>query len=217
MNPTHKKITIGSATEVGGTLIFQNLNTDHRGDALYSFQMVPRFDGTNLPLVITNNVALPVGVIDSKKRFTLGPDMTVSGHVIAGRKSVNVEGGVSLDRDAADSSIYDEYIGLQQAAQKMTVTGLMDDWFDLAKLGLASNATTHADTMFVLRQRDSNDPSGFKPRGDAEHVSITMSGKAVATSVAEWSGIDKATNAFEIYGEHDGTNAPLVALTGQTY
>ena len=45
----HKQISIGSAAQIGGMLYFQNLNTDHRGDSSYSFQILPQFDGTNNP------------------------------------------------------------------------------------------------------------------------------------------------------------------------
>lgn len=212
----HKRLTLGSTTSVGGVMLFQSLNTEHRGDSLYSFQTIPKFDGINAPITIANNVALPAGPIDNRKRFTLGP-LTVAGHTIEGIKSANIEGGISIDRDSADSSIFDEYIGIQQASQKMTVAGFMDDWFDPAKLGLIANQANHVDTKLVLRQRSTSDPSGFELPATTNHVAITMSGKAVATSIVEASGIDKATNGFDIYGEHDGTNTPLVALADQAY
>ena len=213
----HKRISIGSATENGGMIYFQNLNTDHRGDAQYSFQILPQFDGTNNPIVFTNNVALPVGPIDTQNRFTLGP-LSVGGFDVIGKKSVNIEGGISVDRDAADSEIYDEFFTIEQAGNKMTVSGILDNWLDTAaEIGLNGRNAIHTDSRFVLRKRLNGDPSGFHPPASTEHIVITVNGKAVANTIAEHSDTAKATQGFDIYGFHDGTNVPLIGLTNQTY
>ena len=213
----HKQFTIGSATELGGMILFQNLNTDHRGDSSYSFQILPQFDGTNNPITITNDVALPAGIIDNRNRFTLGP-LSVGGFEVIGKKTVNIEGGITIERDAADSEIYDEFFTISQAANKMTVSGILDNWFDTAaEIGLNGRQAAHVDSRFVLRKRLNGDPSGFHPPTATEHIVVTISGKAVANSIAEHSDTNKATQGFDIYGEHDGTNIPLIALTNQSY
>jgi len=213
----HKRFTIGSGTELGGMIYFQNLNTDHRGDAQYSFQILPQFDGTNNPITITNNEALPVGAIDNQNRFSLGP-LSVGNFEVIGKKSVNIEGGISIDRDAADSEVFDEFFSVEQAANKMTVSGILDNWFDTAaEIGLNGKTALHTDSRFVLRKRDRDDQAGYFAPAEAEHIVITISGKAVPTTIAEHSDTNKATQGFDIYGQHDGTNVPLVALTGQTY
>ena len=213
----HKRITIGSATELGGMVFFQNLNTDHRGDSQYSFQILPQFDGANNPIVITNDVALPAGAIDNRNRFTLGP-LSVGGFEVIGKKTVNVEGGNTIDRDAADSEVYDEFFSVNQSANKMTVSGILDNWFDTAaEIGLNGRTAIHTDSRFVLRKRLNGDPSGFHPPASAEHIVITISGKAVANVIAEHSDTNKASQGFDIYCEHDGTNVPLIALINQTY
>lgn len=213
----HKQISMGSDTEIGGMVYFQNLNTDHRGDSQYSFMVLPQFDGVNNPITITNDVALPAGPIDSRNRFTLGP-LSVDNFEVIGKKAVNIESGISVERDAADSSVYDEFFSLSQAAQKVSVNGILDNWFDTAaEIGLNGRTATHVDSRFVLRKRLNGDESGFHPPADNEHILITMAGKAVPVTVAEHSDTNKATQAFDIYGEHDGTNVPLVALTNQSY
>ena len=215
----HKRISIGTAagTDNGGIIYFQNLNTDHQGDSQYSFQVMPQFDGTNNPISITNDVALPVGPIDDRTRFTLGP-LSVEGFEVVGKKTVNIEGGITVDSDSADSEIYAEFFSVTTAANKMTVSGILDNWFDTAsQIGLNGRSATHANSRFVLRKRLNDDPSGFHAPDAPQHIVVTISGKAVANSIAEHSDTNKATQGFDIYGEHDGTNIPLIALTNQVY
>lgn len=211
----HRKATITQSGSNGGLIYGSSLSADHRGDASYSFSIAPQSDGTNSPIALASNVALPTGVIDNTNRYTIGPAQ-IAGVTIDGIKNINVELGVTVERESADSSVFDEYFSISQLATKLSISGINPSWWDNAKLGTIGKEATHADTSFVLRKRLKG-TAGFVPQATAEHIRLTTAGLAVPSTYFESSGSSPISSALDIYSVFDGTNVPLVANTGVSY
>ena len=209
----HRSITITQAGNSAGLIHAGSLTCDHRGDAQFSLMIKPKSDGINSPIVINQNIALPALVFDNRNRYTIGP-VELDGNTIDGLKNVSLEFGIELDRESADSSIRDEFIGLKQTAAKITMSGINPEWWDT--LGVNGNALAHADSSIVFRRRLPGG-AGFEPPAETRHIRLTCAGLAVPTNYVSTNEQAPAEAGLEIYCDHDGTNVPIVAQSGIAY
>ena len=209
----HKKIIISQSGDIAGLVHAGSLNCDHRGDAQYSFMIKPKSDGVNSPISIVNDVSLPTGTFDNGNRYTIGP-VNVAGNTINGLKSIGIDFGIEVLRESADSSIFDEFVGLSKTASRFSFSGINPSWWD--SLGVAGAAAAHADTSIVLRRRQKG-PAAFVAPATAEHIKLTAAGVAVPTNYASTSDQNPAESGLDVYCEYDGTNVPIVIQTGVAY
>lgn len=212
----HRKLTITSATRISAIAVLQTITSNHQENATATFMIKPQFDGTNVPIQITTNVALPSGPFDNGNRYKMGPS-TIGGVVIEGKKSISFNNAPSEQRESADGEIYDELVSISQYAPQTEVSGINLTWADSDKISLEGRACTHTDTSFVLRRELPGGVAGFVARTEPSHIVITQSGVAIPTNVASTSVNAPAESAFTIYSTFDGTNTPVIALTEQTY
>ena len=195
----HRRVTVSSVSASQRGLIYgKSLNCDHRGDAEYAFSIAPQSDGVNSPLVFADNVALPTGVIDNTHRYTLGP-VEIGGVLIDGIKSVNTDFGISVERESADSAIFDEYFTISKLASKLSISGINPSWWDANKLGSVGKVAEHMDTSIILRRRLTNGAAGFEPRTANRHFRITANGLAVPSGFFDSSGASPITSSFDLY------------------
>ena len=173
----------------------------------------PKSDGTNSPISITDNVALPSGTFDNGNRYTIGP-VSVGGNTIDGLKSIGVDFGIEVQRESADSAIFDEFVGLSKTAARFSFAGINPNWWN--SLGVAGAAATHANTSVVLRRRLSG-AAGYVAAATAEHIILTAAGVAVPTNYVSSSDQNPTESGLDLYCEYDGTNVPIVVQTEVAY
>ena len=212
----HRRITISQGDNVAGLFHPGSVSTDHRGDATFSFMVKPQTDGTNSPLTIEVDIALPADLqtrIDNQNRYTIGP-VTLAGTIYNGIKSFGIEFGIGVTRESADSSIFDEFIGIEKTATKISLSGLNPDWVTPGTI--SGSALAHADTQLVLRRR-TRGAAGYVPAATAEHIVITTNGLAVPTNVASSNEQNPVESGIDVYCDFDGINSPLTVQTGVAY
>lgn len=214
----HRRYTITK-----GLFFLQNMSVDHQGDLSVSAQLRAVYDGTNDPVTVTNNVALPSAaqIGDMTGRWTLTADASdntigsTSGVPVYRKRSLNVDFGVNASTQGADSDSFDSFASIDSVLPIVTVTGIDPNWFDDLGLTINGKAVAHAYTLFSFRKRDG--AGGFVSDATAAHIKMTAAGPAYYDQLLSANATDAATMSFRIEAIEDGAgNAPLLITTGQT-
>jgi hypothetical protein len=169
--------------------------------------VVPIFDGTNLPVIVSAGVAAPTGLADTE-RFTLGP-VSVGGFAIGFVQSISIDFGNQVETVGGDGDVYPKSVDIQNFAPTITITSLDVSEFASAKLKLDGVKLDAGDASIVLRRRV-NGAATFSE--DADSIELTCAGVASVQSVSA-SGNQPKTMQILITCIHDGTNEPIVAAT----
>lgn len=219
----HRRIVITQSGATAGLVYPNSFSCDHRGNASFSFSVMPETDGANSPIVIQSDIALPAELqvlIDNQNRYTIGP-VNLAGDVYEGVKQVSIEFGISLIRESADSVPFDEFIAIEKTANKISLTGIDPTWASSNVAGGAAGTIEgvqlqHADTSIVFRRRV-NGTARFEPAGDPVHVVLSTNGLAVVTNVASTNEQQPAESGVDIYSDFDGANVPITVQTDSAY
>jgi len=196
-------------TMTRGLIVPTTLTCDHQGDATLSFDVVIAYDGSNAPIVLAVNTALPTSQTDDQ-RFTLGP-MTIGGVLFTQIQTFTLTFGVEAVSEGADSDLWDRYTHIRTIKPSISLTGSNPNWLAAAAIPLTGLIATHANTAMYLRKWDLG--STFVANGTAEHIKITAAGVAVIDSALNVSGDGNSSTTFTMPLYYDGTNAPLVIDT----
>ena len=201
----HRKFTFAK-----GLLVPQTLSCQHQGDASLSFSVpATSSDGTTCPLVITDSSAL-AAIANNEERFTLGP-IDVAGVTLTGVRSLQINFGIEITVDGADSDLYPTHASAKMIAPVITLSGVDAEWVKAANIPIGGTPATHANTAIYLRKRA--DGGTFVADATEEHVEITAAGYVVARNIFQGSGTDDGTVELELSTVYDGSNAPLVIDT----
>ena len=191
----------------------ETLTVDHRGNARMAAALA--YKGTNAGgnrLTVSNNNALPAGVVDSQNRFTLAK-ATIGGQTFTGKRNLSINFNAAILKEAADSNLYPDKISLNGYAPLITIDGIDPTWLDsIAPIG--GKGITHANTSLWLQKRDSSS-GGYVDAGTAEHIKITTAGVLVPTNMLTSQISQVSTNAVSIFTKFDGTNVPILVSTDQ--
>jgi hypothetical protein len=190
-----------------GRVVPRTLSCNHEADAQLACEVIPIFDGTNLPVIVTGSVAAPTGLADTE-RFTLGP-ITLMDLPITFVQSISIDFGNQVETVGGDGDIYPKNVDIQNFGPTITITCLDVGQFAAAKIKLDGIALAHDDTSLVLRRRV-NATGSFS--AEADSLELTCAGVASVQSVSA-SGNQPKTMQILITCIHDGTNEPIVAAT----
>ncbi len=195
-----------------GILAPRRLEIPHRGNASLDYECVAISpDGTNAPLTLTDDVALPP--IDADvKRHTLGP-VTLGGIAMTGFRQVSVDLGTDLVGESADSDLWDTFASIREQNTTITLRGINTQWLKTTNIPITGLACTHANTKIYLRKRALG--STFVAPATAEHIKLTAAGMAVVEDAFNADGSAAAECSIVLTCYYDGTNAPLIALLDQ--
>lgn len=186
---------------------------EHQGDARLAYDLLPTWDGTNDPIVIAKDVALPTPITDAL-RYSIGP-LTLGGIVFDQVRRVTINTGIAAQTEGADSDIWDGFSWVQSILPSIRIDGVKKRWLDSTGIPLGGLLCTHANSSLILRKRALG--GTFVANGTAEHVKFTFNGLAVVPNVFEADGNAPGTVSIEIPLRYDGTNNPLVVNTASAY
>lgn len=189
------------------------ITCEHQGDARLSYDLLPTWDGTNNPIVIAKDVALPSPITDAL-RYTIGP-ITLGGIVFDQVRRVSIGFGIAAQTEGADSDIWDGFSFVQSVIPSIRIDGVKKRWLDSTAIPLTGLLCTHANSSIIFRKRAIG--GTFVLPATAEHVKFTFAGLAVVPTIFESEGNAPGTVSIEIPISWDGTNNPLVANTASAY
>lgn len=202
-----------SYTAVRGLLLPRRLSCTHRRPAQLDMEaLLFSSDGAVHPIVIADNVALPVLAV-ANQQHTLGAiQLGVTGTTFAFDcvQSLTVDFGNGAQTRGCTSDIFDKHVEQPGIKPVITLTGLSATVFGSAGVPPVGLKVTHAGTKIYLRKR--NQGIGFVANGTAEHILLTVDGVAVVTQHTG-QGTSAAEVTLQITGAWDGTNVPITIDT----
>jgi hypothetical protein len=216
----HRKVTIAK-----GVIVPRTLTVSYRQDATLSYEILIIGDGTNAPVLITDNVALPTVTvepppsgIEDRVRYSLG-DIKVGGITLEGVRQVTIDFGLDAKTEGADSDVIDSFACIETWKPEARISGVNLEWLSstfgqkiplycydtgVAKLGVVAKQTLEevpANTTIQLKKRAKNglwDSAG--------HLTIAMAGLAYVDDAGSGSTGGYAEPSLVIAGIYDGTN-----------
>jgi hypothetical protein len=194
-----------------GIVVPRRLRCGHQQDATLEIEIVPIYDGTNAPIVVTDNVALPTQVpaLD-EGRWTMGP-VTLGNIPLPGKQAIELDFGIELDIEAADSDLYPTHVSVRSIHPVLTLQGITPAWVAASgAIPMTGQAAGHANSTVYLRKRANG--GTFVAAATEEHIKFTVCG-LVAPDELFRVGRGAATSGLRIPLYHDGTNAPAIIDT----
>jgi hypothetical protein len=197
-----------------GRLMIRKLSCSHQEDAQADLEAAAIWDGTNLPFIPTENVALP-GTPADPARYTLA-SLNFGGVDIPCLQQLDIDFGLTLESFGCDSDIYDTHLLLSKIQPVITFTTLQTDQFLITGgVPLQGLAGTHANTIIKLRKRATG-ATPFVADATAEHISITTAGILTIEKAFGATGNKRGETTYRITSRFDGTNVPLIFSTTAT-
>jgi len=200
---SHRKIAIAK-----GLLYPTRISTNHQGTAELSYEAAATYDGSNDPIIITESQDLPAAVADAE-RFALGV-VQVGGVTIGLLTSLEIDFGLKVVADSADSEIWPDEVWIAERHPKITLRTKKAKAWGATGISMAGQAATHANTIFYLRKRTQ---TGFVDDATAEHIKFTADGLAYLSDPFSARGTDPGEVGLTIETEYDGTNDPITIDT----
>lgn len=197
----HGKSTIGN-----GRIVPRTLSASHGSRATLSCEVFSLFDGTNLPLIPTETVALPTG-LDDNFGFHLGA-VQVAGITLNRNTQVSIDFGVTITPETDDGELYAKSLHIATVQPVITITthDVLKFGVGAGKIPLTGLNAVHADTSIVLRRRVLG--TGAFSTG-SDHIEITASG-VLAVRETSASGNNPHAMTVVLTTLDDGTNDNLV-------
>lgn len=204
-----------SFTGAVAMIVPRSLSVAHKGDATITYDVIIySADGATDPVVIADAVAIPALAVPAweQERYTLGPVM-VAGVTLGQVQSVEIDFGINLVIEGADSDLYGTFARIPSIDPTITIVGTDLEWLqntagttgDIPQKGAAA---VHADTQIFFRKRITG--GSFEVDTAAVHPNITMHGLARPQNSFSASGQDKSNCGIIVEAHYDGTNDPLV-------
>jgi hypothetical protein len=196
-----------------GLLRLGSLNAARGQDATITGMVDALSDGTNAPVVRTDGVALPTGVVS--QRFTLGK-CAFANTTFDNLEQVGIEFNVQTDEKLpAEAMLWPETIGVL-TVRPVIVFGARDvSKITNTLLAAGASAATHANSIIQLVKRQS--AGSFVAAATEEHIRFTLAGLMIPENIASAAAQAKATGSLRIPCHYDGTNAPVTVDVTAAY
>lgn len=203
---TQKSYTIND-----GMAVLTSLSCDHQGNATVSCEAVAEWDGTAAePLIINDAVALPV-YGGTSERFSIA-QMTLGGVALDGSQSLEIDFGVQLASEGADSDLWPTHVSIDGINSVIRIRGISLDWFSDAGIPLIGRPGVIADTEIYLQKRKAG--STYVDHTTPEHIYIQAQGLVHVTQGMDGAeGGQAAECAVELQTSYDGINVPVIINT----
>lgn len=203
----HRSMTIRQ-----GLCVPRTLTIDHAGNASLSYEAFAGWDGTNDPVVLSAVAALPTYTPTTYPTQPVGRwtmrAMEIAGAALTGKRSISIDFGATVTHEAADGDRYPTVHTLSGISPVITVRGVSPSWW-ASHCDLDGTTAAHATTLIELQKRG-------VAIGTAEHITLTFAGMVTFDTLFD-AGIDgPGETVMRINCVGDGTNAPIIASTGQT-
>lgn len=187
------------------------ITCEHGSNATCTASLDAIFDGTNAPVIIANNVALPVFTIPAAS-WTLGP-ATVGGVVLTDITRVTIDFGNEVTKRGTGSGINDTLIENRTHKPTITIELLNPDVIDAANIPIGGKVSAHATDKLYLRKRK-QDATAFELDATAVHLKFTFAGIAAGTELVNAEVARPASTTLTVTLNVDSSgNVPLIINT----
>lgn len=194
-----------------GLLRLGTLTAARGSDATISFTVDGITDGTNAPMDIDHDQALPATLV--KEQFEIG--ICKVGNVQFRPESVSIDFGQQEQKPKSLAPVvWPERIAVRKVQPVVTLTGIDPQIIGSAGINTYGSAT-HANTTIQLVKRLSG--GTYVASASLLHVVFTIAGLVIVDDPFSASGQDDATTSLRIRAIHDGTNVPILYDTTSAF
>lgn len=199
---SHVKLTVSK-----GMILPRTLQVSQDQKATLALEIVPIFDLTNNPIVVTASQAL-AGSPSVGELFTVGPVM-INGTQLDGIISTTVDFGIQEIVESADGQVWPTYIAIMSRRPSITITTL--DAVSLSTFGLYGAAQGATDSVVYFRKLDQG---GTRVADDgSEHISFTVDAGRISVTDLSGSHGQRLGSTVRITPTYDGSNAVMAIST----
>ena len=195
----HRKVVISKGLISVGTI-----RASHGGAATLTATVHAEYDGTNLPFVYTEDVALPTVALLAESWF-LGP-VDFGGNLFE-TEGWDIDFGLSIDDAGSTGLPWPDFISVDQESPTASFDSKdIDVHFDSTGTGAVGKEM--ADVVFFLRKFD---PYGSRvANATAEHLSFTFHDTYIHPTRRSGGAKQQVTFGTQVTPIYDGTNLPVV-------
>jgi len=198
----HRKLTM---TE--GLIYPTTLTAAHGSLAEIAYNVMPKYDGSNDPVAITDSSAVPTASTDAE-RFALG-GVTVGGKTVDQITNLSIDFGVEAEAYGVQGAVWPTIAVIKSIKPVITITtNDIADWA-AAAIPTAGLACTQANTIMYLRKYAAGG-IGFLSDVTAEHIKLQAAGVATIDQAVNAQGSDPNETTIRIDVKYDGSNAPIL-------
>ena len=182
----HRKYTVSQ-----GIVVPTRLNVTHRGNATIAYAIHTSYDGTNNPVILTENVALPAANLagDPGGRWTMDA-MVIGAVAIEGKRDISIDFQANIQSEGADSNAFDTSVSLRSILQNVKVSGVDPSWFTSVS-PLLGVGVSDLNTTWIYKKRNVE-------LTVAEHVKLIANGLVTWDQIVGGNPDAPATASFNI-------------------
>lgn len=206
-----KSYAAGSAHDreriLAGMLIPRRIGVRQGQAADFDVDVTPIWDGTNNPIILDTNQALPTGVIS--QMFHQGP-ISISGSAISGCLGATLNFGFQIGVEFGDGDTWPTFTYSLSNSPTLELSFPSRAAFNT--LGLSGGALTSTGAILYLRSIERNK----KAYSDAslQHIKIQIPDGCVYPGQGSAEVARRGEFAVTVAGTTDGSNAALAITTG---
>lgn len=200
---THKTLTVKK-----GIIVPRTLNATQSG-ATITLEVVTAYDGTNLPIVVSDNIALLAPTLTTEM-FVAGK-VSIEGTEIGGVQSITIDFGLNVQGRRGDGDAYTGDVFIYSRNPSITIRTLHAGQWGATALPLSGKYVSAGTTKLYLRKVDVG--STRVANATTEHIEFIINrGMASCQALSGSHGDDQAFD-IRITPVYDGTNAWAVIDT----
>jgi hypothetical protein len=193
-----------------GIIVPRTFQVDHRGDATMSYDVLATYDGTNAPVTITDNVALPAPTLPANvtkdDRYTMDKMVFKAIPSVEGKRSISIDFGTQTSSEGADSLPYDTVQAITSVNPVLTVSGVDIQWAETLFTVLGTSVVNASPIDVYLKKRNIANAT-------AQHIRLRIQGLANFDQLVSATPDSPGTTSFRVDCLEEGANAPIVVNT----
>jgi hypothetical protein len=201
---THMRMRVSE-----GILVPRAINASQGGIATMGLELLPTWDGTRDPIVLSTSAAL-VGTPSVGEAFTVGPAI-INGAQIAGVESLTVDPGITVMPLGGDGGVWPTFICIQSRQPSIRVNVI--DASVLSTFGIYGTVQGATDSVFYLRKK--LEGSTNTADATAEHISFSVAEGMIQVGPLRGSHPGRVGAQLIITPTYDGSDA-IIAISTAT-
>lgn len=182
-------------------------------EATGTWEIIPAWDGTNNPLIITTGISITTAESGVSTLYTVG-DSYVNASLVEGTVRNNVDFGITAEPVFSSGQVFPEHVSITGRQASMGFETLdMSEFADanIGGTGIARLAAGAGITRVFLRKKAQN---GLVVADEtAEHISFEVSEGRIITVPTSGSHQGNATLGVRVNPTYDGSNATIIVNT----
>lgn len=191
-----------------GLVYLKSISAQQFATATAQYEVIPTFDGTNSPIVISDVATAPTLSRDDSL-WTIGK-VVVNGTAIP-VVSINYDSGFLFDKKGSDGFLFNTEVFT--LARNPTFTIGIHDVSRLKPAGISPLIGAYSGGSVIVYLRKYLNGGGMVPDGTAEHIKFTMTGAQITSQGVTAQSGATANLELKITPIYDATNAIIVIDT----